>query len=163
MIKSAVISECGRYRYALHRKWDESLPTLAWCMLNPSTADASIDDPTIRRCITFAKREGCGSIAVINLFAWRATDPDQLPIVAAAKAGPLNESVVEVNVRGRRVVVAWGAHDAAEPSAVHPMLALLQQHADEVLCLGTTKSGAPRHPLYVRSDAPLTPYAWKKP
>ena len=75
MKKGATISECGLYRYSLTRVWDDVLPMCIFVMLNPSTADADIDDPTIRRCINFAKREGCGSLMVVNLFAYRATSP----------------------------------------------------------------------------------------
>lgn len=155
MEMTAVISPCGRYRYVLTRTWDEELTTLVFCMLNPSTADADKDDPTIRRCIGFAKREGCGGIAVVNLFAWRATDPDKLPILDSEKSGPENEAHVASTVTGRRVVVAYGAHSSAHPFVVHPFLDLLRANAAGVYCLGTTKSGAPRHPLYVRGDTPL--------
>jgi len=155
MNMTAEISPCGRYRYVLTRTWDAALPVLVFCMLNPSTADASQDDPTIRRCIGFAKREDCGGIAVVNLFAWRATDPDKLPILDTDKAGPENAEHVARTVRGRRVVVAYGAHFSAHPFVVQPFLSMLRANAASVHCLGTTKSGAPRHPLYVRGDGPL--------
>lgn len=155
MKMTAVISPCGEYRYVLTRTWDDALPVLVFCMLNPSTADAFQDDPTIRRCIGFARREGCGGIAVVNLFAWRATDPDKLPILDADKAGPDNDRQVAETVKGRRVVVAYGAHPSAHPFIVLPFLERLRASASSVHCLGTTKSGAPRHPLYVRGDAPL--------
>ena len=74
MNKAAILSDDGRYRYLLERQWDER-PRMAWCMLNPSTADANIDDQTIKRCIGFAKREGFGGIIVVNLMAFRATSP----------------------------------------------------------------------------------------
>jgi hypothetical protein len=153
--KTAVISACGRYRYLLTRTWDAALPVLVFCMLNPSTADASEDDPTIRRCIGFARREGCGGIAVVNLFAWRATDPDKLPILDSDKAGPENAEHVARTIKGRRVVVAYGAHFSAHPFVVLPFLDLLREHAASVHCLGTTKKGAPKHPLYLRGDTPL--------
>ncbi|MDB5297796.1 MAG: hypothetical protein JWO31_3779 [Phycisphaerales bacterium] len=72
---AAVLSPCERYRYVLHRWWDESKPAVCWLMLNPSTADAATDDPTIRKCCGFARAWGAGGIAVVNLFALRATDP----------------------------------------------------------------------------------------
>src|SRR5689334_20041621 len=74
IVKSAVLSPCGLYRYRLTRRWGDG-PALLFVMLNPSTADATEDDPTIRRCTGFAKREGMPAIEVVNLFAWRATDP----------------------------------------------------------------------------------------
>ncbi|MGE7139181.1 DUF1643 domain-containing protein [Luteibacter sp. NPDC031894] len=155
---TAILSPCGQYRYALTRTWDEALPVLVFCMLNPSTADASQDDPTIRRCIGFAKREDCGGLAVVNLFAWRATHPDHMPILDIDKTGPDNHHHVAEVVRGRRVVVAYGAHHAAHPFVVTPLLEVLRQHATSLHHLGTTKAGAPRHPLYVRGDAPLVEF-----
>lgn len=155
MNKNAIISACDRYRYALTRVWDEVLPVLVFCMLNPSTADASQDDPTIRRCIGFAKREGCGGIAVVNLFAWRSTDPDTLPELDDEKIGPENAAYVAELTRGRRVVVAWGGHFSASPAVVEPFLERLRATAEGVYCLGTTKAGAPRHPLYVPGHQPL--------
>lgn len=158
MKMTADISPCGKYRYTLTRTWDDTLPVLVFCMLNPSTADANQDDPTIRRCIGFARREGCGGIAVVNLFAWRATDPDALPVVDADKSGPENTEHIASMSAGRRVVVAWGAHHSAHPHIVLPFIARLRESAASVHCLGTTKSGAPRHPLYVRGDAPLVEF-----
>lgn len=155
MNKNAILSPCDRYRYLLTRTWDEALPVLVFCMLNPSTADASADDPTIRRCIGFAKREGCGGIAVVNLFAWRATDPGSLPVMDTEKAGPENEGYVLEAVRGRKVVAAWGAHFSAHATVVGNFLGKIRGIAEGVYCLGTTKSGAPRHPLYVRADQSL--------
>lgn len=155
MNQTAAISPCGRYRYSLHRTWDYEASRLVFCMLNPSTADADVDDPTIRRCIGFARREGYGGIAVVNLFAWRATDPSALPMLDAEKAGPDNTHHVKLTVTGRPVVVAWGANAAAHPFVVLPFMDLLREHASGIYCLGTTRSGAPRHPLYVRADAPL--------
>lgn len=156
LVSGAILSPCGRYRYLLTRTWDASLPVLVFCMLNPSTADASQDDPTIRRCIGFARREGCGGLAVVNLFAWRATDPDKLPLLDGDAIGPQNRKHIVSAVKGRRVVLAYGAHHSAHPHVVLPLLELLRQHAAGLYCLGTTKAGAPRHPLYVRGNAPLT-------
>lgn len=153
--KSAVISDCGRYRYVLTRTWDAWLPVLVFSMLNPSTADASEDDRTIRRCIGFARREGCGGIAVVNLFAWRSTNPDKLPILDAEKTGPENTEHVIRTVKGRRVVVAYGVHFSAHPFVVLPFLELLREHAAGIYCLGTTKNGSPKHPLYLPGDTPL--------
>ena len=155
MKMTAVISPCGHYRYVLTRTWDTELPVLVFCMLNPSTADAEKDDATIRRCMGFARREGCGGIAVVNLFAWRATKPDKLPILDTEKSGPDNDHHVAETCRGRRVIIAWGAHHSAHPHVVLPFLDLLRAEAASIHCLGTTKSGAPRHPLYIRGDYPL--------
>ena len=83
-LHGAVVSDDGLYRYILTRTWDRSLPALVFCMLNPSTADATVDDPTIRKCIGFAQRLGYGGIIVVNLFAYRATKPRELYAQLAA-------------------------------------------------------------------------------
>lgn len=153
----AILSPCGCYRYLLTRTWDAALPVLVFCMLNPSTADASQDDPTIRRCIGFAQREGCGGVAVVNLFALRATDPDKIPLDSSA-FGPENITHITAAVKGRRVVLAYGAHHLAHPHVWRPLIDRIRQHAAGLYCLGTTKAGAPRHPLYVRGDAPLVEF-----
>ncbi|APG06555.1 hypothetical protein BJI69_14145 [Luteibacter rhizovicinus DSM 16549] len=153
--KTAVISPCGRYRYVLTRTWDYTLPVLVFCMLNPSTADASEDDPTIRRCMGFARRENCGGIAVVNIFAWRATDPSELPDDMAMAAGPDNSRHLDEVLKDRRVVAAWGANATASRMITSTFLGGLRTAATSVHCLGRTKSGAPRHPLYVRGDALL--------
>jgi hypothetical protein len=158
VIKTAEISECGLYRYHLGRSWDASLPSLTFVMLNPSTADADIDDPTIRRCIGFAKREGCGSINVVNLFAYRATDPSALKD-AADPVGPFNPKWLQWTLDAARqnhttIVCAWGAHPLAEA----PGDAFINQgpaNCAAVCHLGLTKGGHPRHPLYIKGDQPL--------
>ena len=149
----ALLSPCGRYRWWLSRTWGDA-PPLVFIGLNPSTADASQDDPTIRRCIGFARREGCGGLLMLNLFAFRATDPAQLHCVADP-VGPEND-VTLVNMARGRVVTAWGAHPAAFSRAA----AIRSLVSAPLLCLGTTKDGSPRHPLYVRADEPLRP--WEK-
>ena len=86
MIGNAVISDCGRYRYHLWREWDATLPTVIWILLNPSTADASVPDPTLKKCIGFAKRWGFGSVVVRNLFCLRTPKPK---VMKAADFGTL--------------------------------------------------------------------------
>jgi hypothetical protein len=151
-IRSAAgISDCGKYRYWLTRVWDDSLPVVVFVMLNPSTADASIDDPTIRRCIAFAKLWSYGGLTVVNLYAWRATDPSELP-KAVDPVGPQNDTAIKVAVEGRDVVCAWGAHmpRSRRPSVV---MGILTANARSVACLGCTSSGRPRHPLYLKADS----------
>jgi len=111
--RGAVISDCGTYRYALARYWGPG-PELAFVMLNPSTADASVDDPTIRRCMGFARRENLGGIVVANLFALRATDPSALKAshVFAFGAGnydALTNVALDAAESHLPVVCAWGA------------------------------------------------------
>lgn len=157
---SPVISEDGRYRYTLERKWMTGEGTCLFVMLNPSTADASEDDPTIRRCIGFAQRWGYQRLAVGNLYAYRATDPAKLlevdPLVAI---GPRDDFWLEaLSRRAKRVVVAWGANGVALSRAPEVVRRLLERHP-AVYCLGTTQNGAPRHPLYVKGDTELREYA----
>ena len=164
--KHADLSDDGVYRYYLGRWWGPShggLPTLAFIMLNPSIADAEQDDPTIRKCVGFARRLGYAGISVFNLFAYRATDPDDLR--AAMKAGvdvvgPENDERLRLMLRGRLavgdgVVAAWGAQKGID-ARVREVLAMPGSRA---LCtLGLTAKGVPRHPLMLGYDgATLTP------
>lgn len=151
--RRAVISECGLYRYRLDRVWNDALPTAAFIMLNPSTADGLTDDPTIRRCRTFAKAWGCGSLTVVNLYAWRATDPRQL-WTAGNPVGPGNNRHLTEAAEYAPLVAAWGAN--ARPGRIAEVLALPGMQAMTALAL--TKSGQPRHPLYLPNG--LTPQPW---
>jgi len=160
----AHLSPCGTYRYQLHR--DELRPALmpppkrvTFVMLNPSTADAEEDDPTIRRCIGFALREGGSSLTVVNLYALRATDPNEL-LRHPAPIGPDNDAAILDGCRGAELVIlAWGAHRAARSRAPRMLGLLAELRADGglglVCTLGLTKLRAPRHPLYLAADTPL--------
>ena len=156
---SAVLSDCGRYRYRLDRKWSDG-PAMCFVMLNPSTADADIDDPTIRRCIGFAKREGCGALVVVNLFNFRSTRPEDMADADNPEGDDadlrLLEAIEEID---GPLIAAWGAHWMAKDRAAH-VTAMIGIH---MVCLGKTKDGHPRHPLYVKGDAPLLPLVQKGP
>jgi len=128
-------------------------------MLNPSTADATKNDPTIRRCIYFAERSGATSLTVVNLFALRATDPRKLnkhkdPI------GPENDNFIQSEIdrhsRNGIVVAAWGANPIARDRGSEVLYNNVSN--TNIMCLGITKSGAPRHPLYVKNDQSLVEY-----
>lgn len=155
-LSSAALSDCGTYRYRLSRRWGAGRSCL-FVMLNPSTADASLDDPTIRRCAGFARREGFDGMEVVNLMAFRATDPSALPADKTAE-GPDNARHVADALRDTSgpVIAAWGAQRAAVPFA-RPMRGVIARAGRPIVCLGVTKGGDPRHPLYVRGDAPLVP------
>ncbi|HKY50413.1 MAG TPA: DUF1643 domain-containing protein [Candidatus Limnocylindria bacterium] len=151
MSAGARFSRDRRYRYRLWRRWDRSRPSIAFCMLNPSTADERSDDPTIRRCIGFARAWGYGGVEVVNLFALRATDPRELRR-ARDPVGERNDAYLRSAAgRSAAMVVAWGVHGALLARDVRA-LATLSRRA-RLLALGWTKSGAPRHPLYLRRDA----------
>ena len=158
MIKGAIISKCKRYRYRLTRHWDADRRALPFVMLNPSTADADIDDPTIRRCIGFAKREGAGGIVVVNLFAFRATSPVDM-FAEPERVGPHNEEhLTEVGATSVAVkmpiVCAWGAHGKATAQWA---VDLFRRQGANLVCLGKTQNGNPRHPLYVVGTQALVP------
>jgi hypothetical protein len=146
----ALFSRDRRYRYRLWRRWDRSLPLVAFCMLNPSTADERSDDPTIRRCIGFARDWGYGGVEIVNLFALRATDPRELRR-AGDPIGRRNDAyLIEAAQRAAAVVIAWGIHGALRSRGAAG-LALLSPRA-RLLALGWTRVGEPRHPLYLRRD-----------
>lgn len=150
----ATLSDDRRYRYQLGRRWGtpwaEGGRRVLWIMLNPSTADADADDPTIRRCIGFSRAWGYDELVVVNLYALRATDPAELGR-AEDPFGPDNATWLDHHLsHADSVIAAWGAHNTATNVAD----ALLLEHRP-LRCLGTTKDGHPRHPLYVRADQPL--------
>lgn len=158
--RSAVFDPSRTYRYLLTREWGDG-PVMTFVMLNPSTADAMVDDPTIRRCAGFAKREACTGIAVVNLFALRATDPKSLyshpDPVGPDNAGFLLRALV---ADGGPVVAAWGLHGAFHGRGLEVARLLAPAGMG---CLGVTKAGHPKHPLYVRGDTPLVPYVPRIP
>lgn len=153
----AIISECGRYRYRLARRWGPG-PAVLFIMLNPSTADAEQDDPTIRRCVGYAKALGAGSLEVVNLFALRATDPNELAR-DVAPVGPANNSHIwEAAQRAEMVICAWGAHPEARHRA-RQVVDLLHAAGARPMCLRRTKAGHPAHPLYLPASARPVPLA----
>ncbi len=156
MDRQADISACGRYRYWLTRRWDFDLPTVLFVMLNPSRADARDDDPTIRKCMGFARRWGMGGIEVVNLYPWRATNPADLPagpeVFGDARFGGHERNAVAIRQAASaadRIVAAWGAKAGPWQSQPDVVLGLL---SGEVEALRLTKHGHPWHPLYVPYD-----------
>lgn len=151
----AVISPCEKYRYVLWRKWADAAP-LAFIGLNPSTADATSDDPTIRRCVGFAKRFDAGGLVMLNLFAYRTTDPALLPLNNEACVGHDHDLIIGPWLAACRfVIAAWGASVPAGSSRPTAAAALAVPHHGGLYCLGKTQNGDPRHPLYLKKDAPL--------
>ncbi len=157
----ANISRCGTFRYLLSRMWDPSKPVLMFVMLNPSTADAMKNDPTIMRCIFFARLFGYGGILVGNLFAYRATDPRDLK-ANGYQVGPDNDHwlksmMVTTYLSGGTLCYAWGAVAREHPERVAEINAMAKAHGLEPHCLKTMSDGTPRHPLYLPSDCKLEP------
>lgn len=147
---TALLSACGAYRYRLNRCWGYGRPLL-FVMLNPSTADGSEDDATIRKCVGFARRLGFTGIQVVNLFAYRATDPVEL-VRAGYPVGPDNDAHIAdaVSDAGRNLVVcAWGgsAPSLAKDSRVADVMTLLRRRCAKPVALALTNGGVPRHPL----------------
>jgi hypothetical protein len=147
-----VLDPTGTYRYRLERGWAPSKGTVTWIMLNPSTADADLDDATIRRCIGFTERWGLGLLVVVNLFGLRATLPEVL-YGASDPVGPLNDTYLRTAVEeADTVVVAWGAHGRYKDRATQVATMFSDQR---LYCLGRTNDGQPRHPLRIPYTQPL--------
>lgn len=166
----------GPYRYRLERDWAPAdaldvydgldddprpVPAVTFVMLNPSTADDSDDDPTIRRCVSFARALGYERLVVVNLYNWRATQPDDLwlqedPVGAPGPylKDPIERALHEAWEYDWPIIAAWGSN--ARPGRVAEVLTF--EHADRFTCLGVTKDGHPRHPLYVKSSTVLVPW-----
>lgn len=147
---SAIISACGAYRYRLERQWNPRLLKVAFVMLNPSTADASQDDPTIRRCIGFAKAWGFGGLVVGNLFALRSTDPKAL-YSHPEPIGPENDDHLRrIANEADPVVCAWGTHGTLHDRG-REVAELLDGR--NLAALKVTAAGHPGHPLYIAANA----------
>lgn len=143
----------GPYRYLLWRTVSASDRTVLWVMLNPSTADAFVDDPTIRRVLGFSSLWGYGRVEVVNLFAARATDPRELERFADP-VGPRNDDHIRAAVaRAHAIVCAWGAHKGAGPE--RRAREVRQLLPPPTYCLGVTAGGHPKHPLYLSASTPL--------
>lgn len=153
MIVSAIFSPCGVWRYELRRIWDQKLPLVALVMLNPAEADCRLDDPTIRRCIGFARRLGYGGIIVYNIFALVATDPKELAKVVDP-VGPENDEYIARAKRADRIIVAWGGNGDKHWRRVKQIRKLLDGYA--LYSFGSTKSGQPAHPLMLPYSTTLT-------
>ena len=151
--RSALFSDCRKYRYGLWRWWDTGKPPAMFIGLNPSTADETQDDPTIRRCVRFAKDWGYGGLCMANLFAFRATDPKVMK-KALDPRGPENDRWLRHFASYAGVVVfAWGAHG----TYMERYLAVPRM-IENGNSLGHTKKGHPSHPLYLKASTPLERY-----
>lgn len=172
MIRSADIA--GPFRISLDRSWDnatEQDPICTVIGLNPSTADAEVDDPTIRRCLHFARQQGLRRLRMLNLFAFRATSPTELRRVPLSDRNPPNIDErlrVLLNTRGC-VIAAWGVLKASERIREDRVISHCLHLGRPLLRLGElTQGGFPRHPLYLPNDAVLSTYrellmpAWGK-
>lgn len=148
--RNALISDCGLYRYTLFRRIDDKNDKcLAFIMLNPSTADATIDDPTIRKCKGFAERMGYSWIHVVNLFAYRATSPKEIK----KASNPIgDDNILHIRAAAAmadKIICAWGCSGTygRQNEKVMELLSGYDLHALEI-----TKHGHPKHPLYISYD-----------
>jgi hypothetical protein len=163
--RGAVFGHNRTYRYVLLRRWSDATPEpLIVIGLNPSTADENTDDPTVRRCVRYAERWGFGSLIMLNIFAYRATDPRTM-LHYPTPIGPDNNSIiigtcaVEQRERDAMVLCAWGAHGAHMLRGIG-VRRMLEREGVALHHLGLTKAGEPRHPLYLPSTA--MPVRWKR-
>ena len=148
----AIFSQCRKYRYVLRRRVGWGPSTCLFIMLNPSTADEEQEDPTVRRCMDYVHRWGYGVLVVCNIFALRATDTAWL-YRAPDPVGPENDAyILDEGSRADCVVAAWGNH-----GALHGRSQAVRAFLSDVVvkCLGTNRSGEPKHPLYIARDQPL--------
>lgn len=153
MNKGAVISQCGRYRYQLWRIWNDDKPLVLFVCLNPSTADANTDDPTLRRIMGFVYQMGCGGFYLGNLFALRSPYPSDLRY-GRDPVGPENDRHLrEMADKAQRVVFAWGNDGDLNKRHLQ-----VREMFPAAMCFGLTKAGHPRHPLYLPKDSQLIPY-----
>lgn len=156
VFKHATFSPCRKYRYTLLRSWNGDLGQVAFIGLNPSTADENIDDPTIRRCIGFSKAWGFGSLMMLNLFAYRSTNPKGL-LSVVDPVGECNDEAIASEASGADLVIcAWGTHGKllSRDKAVVRIIELRKP----LLCLGVTQCGRPKHPLYLSSKSTPIPF-----
>lgn len=154
MWSSAVFSEDRKYRYLLIRQWDDDKPFMGLIALNPSTADETNDDPTIRRCIGFAKSAGYGALFMGNIFAFRSTDPKKLLSVRDPVGPENNQWLKYISDESEIVVAAWGTHGKLRGRGEE-----VKNSLDKLYVLGLTKGGFPKHPLYLPKT--LKPKVWR--
>jgi hypothetical protein len=151
--KSAKLSACRNYRYALWRSWDDSKPRVMFIGLNPSTADEAQDDPTLRRCMNYAQDWGFGSVCISNLFAFRATEPNDMKNAENPIGSENDKWLMKLVGQSSLIVAAWG-----NDGSFLDRSAQVRKFLPELHCLKLNKSGEPAHPLYQK--AKLNPIAF---
>jgi len=157
IVSNAKFDQSRKYRYRLTRRWDglDDRYILFVC-LNPSTADETEDARTVGRCVGFAKREGYSAMHLVNIFSIRATDPKEMKSVNNPGADAVNSAaIIWSSLIADKIVLAYGNH-GAHRGRHKEILHLLRNY--KLHCFGTTKSGLPKHPLYLRADTPIIPF-----
>lgn len=151
MKTGATFSDNRKYRYTLTRIWDESKPLVTFCMLNPSTADETTNDPTIERCQRRAEMMGFGGLIVVNLFAYRATDPDELySSINVCDLSPFqnDDAIIKAAKKSKLFICGWGKHGALYGRGRN-VVQMLKKYEIETYALKINKDGSPAHPLYI--------------
>lgn len=158
---SAVLSPCGLYRYRLERQVAMDGPVYAFFGINPSTADATEDDATVRKWTGFAKRWGASRFIVGNVFAYRATDVKELAAVDDPHGPDIGDHITDIITEADILVPCWG-NTSKVPPALQEFFDVLADalvsSGKPVRCFGLTKAGDPMHPLMLGYDTPLTPF-----
>lgn len=157
-----ILSDCGAYRYRLWREWERNLPTLAFLILNPSTADHATNDPTITRCLSRAITGGYGRLEVANLFPLRTTNPDELlthPEPVGPKRDTADCAILDAIDKAHTVICAWGTHQAAAERATDVLdIIRMVGMRNKLFHLGLNKDGSPKHPLYIAAGTRPKPF-----
>ena len=160
MLKSAILSSCQKHRLQLWREWDSNLPQVLFIMLNPSTADHEQDDPTLRRCIDFAKQWGYGGLYIGNLYSLRAADPKTLLKVSKFSHIDNCKHVSTMAQQCQLVVCAWGNYPIIKKLGIP--LNIFKQLNQKLHCIDLSKTGTPKHPLYLKKSLTPIPFELEK-
>ena len=158
---TAIFDQTHTHRYLLTRTWDSEKKSVLFIMLNPSTANGETNDPTIRRCINFAKAWGYGSLEVVNLFSLVSSDPKKLLTVKNSIGEDNDSFILEAADSADKIIVAWGAFPEARRRAAK-VLNMLSEMGCEAHCLGMSRGGQPKHPLYLPKDVGVVRYVGMK-
>ena len=154
IIKSAVFSPCRKYRYSLSRTWDINQKIILFIGLNPSTANETHDDPTIRRCLLYSSIWGFGGLIIVNLFAFRATLPKDLINSKHPVGRDNNQFIIHAHKEASMTIAAWG-NDGDLYNRDQEVLEIISNP----MCLKVNKTGQPAHPLYQKKDIKQKPYS----
>lgn len=162
--RETVLSKCEKYRYQLWRQTGPYDPDnssaykfILFIGLNPSTADATLDDPTVRRLKGFAARQGYTQMALVNLYAYRSTDPKGLLNVSSPVGGMNDRYILHCAVHADKIVCCWGNGLIDERRSVEVRYGILKNFKHKCFVFGFTKNDQPKHPLYLSKDTPTIP------
>jgi len=147
--KNAIFDTTKKYRYLLMRQWSENNAQITWIMLNPSTADENIDDPTIRRCIGFSKLYNAGKMEIVNLFSYRSTTPQTLYTINDPIGKETDQYILNSVKSADKVIIAWGNHGKLNNRSKYVINDLLSPYHNKIYTLKLLKNKEPGHPLYI--------------